>query len=118
MESHSISSQLLKSTSGAYRVVKSCFVAPFHWVQVGPQIDISLVSPRNYIILFFLRLKLFTSIGEMNSSRWQRFHEIPLKKFPKKQEGLFALNQSNALSPVKNLLIEKPSPLALNLFPR
>ena len=91
VESHSISSKLLKSTSGTYRIVKSWFVAPFCWVQVGPQVDISLVSPYNYIILFFLRLKLFTSVGEMNSSRWQRFHEIPLMKFLKKQEGPFAL---------------------------
>lgn len=70
VESHSVSSKMLKSTSGTYRMVKSWFVAPFCWVQVGPQVDISLVSPHNCIILFFLRLKLFTSVEEMNSSRW------------------------------------------------
>lgn len=91
VESHAISSKMLKSTCGTHRIIKSYFVAPFCWVQVGPQVDISLVSPHNYIILFFLRLKLFTSVGEMNSSRWQRYHEIPLMKFLKKQEGPFAL---------------------------
>lgn len=55
--------------SGAGRIVKSCFVALFCWVQLGPQVDTSGVSLGNYRTLHFLRLKVLASVGEVNSSR-------------------------------------------------